>query len=45
MISFNITEIVLKNLNNKYQFIIFLLELLKNLLKSEDFIRPQKSFL
>jgi hypothetical protein len=45
MISFNITEIVLKNLNNKYQFIIFLLELLKNLLKSEDFLRPQKSFL
>jgi hypothetical protein len=45
MISFNLTEIILKNLTFKYQFIVFLLELLKNLLQSDDFMRAQKSFL
>ena len=45
MISFNLTEIILKNLTSKYQFIVFLLELLKNLLQSDDFMRAQKSFL
>jgi len=32
-------------MNSKYHFIIFLLELLKNLLHSDDFMRAQKSFL
>ena len=45
MISFNLTELILKNLSSKYQFIVFLLELLKNLLQSDDFMRAQKSFL
>jgi hypothetical protein len=45
MISFNLTEMILKNINSKYQFIVYLLELLKNLLQSDDFMRAQKSFL
>ena len=36
---------ILKNINNKYEFIVNLLELLKNLLQSDDFMRAQKSFL
>ena len=45
MISFNLTEMILKNLSSKYQFIVYLLDLLKNLLQSDDFMRAQKSFL
>ena len=32
-------------MHTKYQFIVFLLELLKNLLHSDDFMRAQKTFL
>lgn len=45
MLSFNLNEIILKNMKQNYTFIVFLLYLLKTLLKSEDFMRSQKSLL
>ena len=45
MISFNVTEVILNRLKPDYTFIIFLLELTKTLLKSEDYLRSQKSLL
>lgn len=45
MVSFNVTEIILKNLNEKYGFLELLLELLVCLLRSEEFLKTNKSFL
>lgn len=45
MVSYNLPEIILKNLHIKYTFVVYVLELLKCLLQSEDFLRTQKSFL
>lgn len=45
MNSYNITTILLDNLNNKYPFLIHGLCLLKWLLQSRDYIKSQKSLL
>jgi hypothetical protein len=43
MNSFSISALLLKNLNNSYQFIIHLLQLLKELLRNREFVKALKS--
>lgn len=45
MNSFNITNIILQNMQTDYPFLIFALHLLKALLSSRDYIKSQKSLL
>lgn len=43
MNSFSITNLLVKNMNSSYQFILSLLHLLKELLRNREFMKAQKS--
>lgn len=45
MNSYNVTTILLTNANSEYPFVVHALHLLKSLLKSQDYIKSQKSLL
>lgn len=44
MLSFNLNNIILDNLKNEYNFIIYVLTLFRTLLNSNDYLKSQKSF-
>jgi hypothetical protein len=45
MNSFNVTEMLLNNLNKDYPFLIYALYLLRALLQSRDYLKSQKTLL
>lgn len=44
MLSFNVNNIILDNMKNDYNFIIYVLTLFRTLLNSNDYLKSQKSF-
>lgn len=45
MNSFSITNLLVKNMNSNYTFIVLLLHLLKELLRNREFMKSQKSIM
>lgn len=45
MVSYNVSDIILKNMDSKYRFISHVLYLLETLLDSEEYVRASAKYM